>query len=72
MKPSNRIEELCEDIDVAILEFLERHPHTDRRQIREALRVVGRRACGAERRARRALAIVLVFMLGTGLGAVLF
>lgn len=72
MRPSERIEELSEDIDVAIREFLERHPHTKARQVREAMLVAGPDACGRERRARRALAFVLVFLLGAGLGAVLF
>lgn len=71
MKPSERVEELSEDIDVAIREFLERHPHTRARQIQRAMLVAGRGACGPDRRARRALALVLAFLVGAGFGAVL-
>jgi hypothetical protein len=69
-KSSERVEELCEDIDVAIQEFLERHPRTNPQQIRRAMRVVGRDACGADRRGRRVLALAMAFLLGVGLGAV--
>jgi hypothetical protein len=69
MRSSERIEELSEDIDVAIREFLERHPHTNPHQIRRAMLVVGRDACGAGRRAPRVLGLVIAFLLGVGLGA---
>ncbi len=69
MKSSERIEELSEDIDVAIREFLERHPHTNPQQIRRAVQCVGRDACGADRRAPRVLALVIALLLGVGLGA---
>jgi hypothetical protein len=71
MRSSERVDELSEDIDVAIREFLERHPRTNPEQIRRAMRVVGRDACGADRRTRRAFALAMAFLLGVGLGAVL-
>jgi len=69
MKSSERIEELSEDIDVAIWEFLERHPRTNPQQIRRAVRCARRDACGADRRVTRVLALVIAFLLGLGLGA---
>ncbi len=38
----SKVRELSEDIRVAILEFLERHPRTSRDEILEAMRVVER------------------------------
>jgi hypothetical protein len=70
MRSSERIDELSEDIDVAIREFLERHPRTNPEQIRRAMRVVEGEACEADGRARWVLALALAFLLGVGFGAV--
>jgi hypothetical protein len=40
----SKVRELSEDIRVAILEFLERHPRTSPDEIRQAMRVVERGA----------------------------
>jgi hypothetical protein len=42
--PSRQAQELSEDIKVAILEFLERHPRTSSDVIRQAMRLVERGA----------------------------
>lgn len=70
MKPEERVEELSEDIDVAIREFLERHPHTNAAQIRKAMLVAGRGVCRSDAGARRAIGLVGAFVLGAVLGAV--
>jgi hypothetical protein len=41
---SRHVQELSEDIRVAILEFLERHPGTSSDVVRQAMRLVERRA----------------------------
>lgn len=72
MRSSERIEELSEDIDVAIREFLERHPHTNPQQVQQAMLVVERDACGAGRRAPRIREMFVAFLLGFGAGALFF
>lgn len=69
MKSSERIEELSEDIDVAIREFLERHPRTSSRQIRAAARVAGGHVRGPDRLVERVLTGVIAFLLGIAVGA---
>jgi len=71
MTSAERIEELHEDIEVAIQEFLDRHPQTSPQQIRHALLMVGRGAYRVDRRAPRLLALTMLFLLGVGLGAAL-
>jgi hypothetical protein len=41
MRPSPWVRELSEDIEVAIREFLERHPRTSAAEIRRAMRIAG-------------------------------
>ena len=43
MKPSPWVRELAVDIEVAIREFLERHPRTSPSEIRHAMRIAARR-----------------------------
>lgn len=44
------VQELGEDLAVAILEYLDRHPHTSTREIHRALRLVKRRVDDLSRR----------------------
>lgn len=57
MQVSPWVRELAVDIEVAIREFLERHPRTSRADIRRAMRIASRRMGVAwawvDRRARR-------------------
>jgi len=66
--PSLPVDELCEDIDVAIREFLERYPQTDRRRIRQAIRRVERSADGGS---MRWLAAVLSLLAAVAVGLAL-
>lgn len=62
------VEELREDLDVAIQEFLERHPQTSPRRIREAMRLAERSACSRDRRMVFGLALLAAFVVGVALG----
>jgi len=66
------VDELAEDIDVAIREFLERYPGTSPSGVRQAIRLVERRTYGGRvRPARRALAILALLGSGVILGLLL-
>ncbi len=66
------VDELREDLDVAIEEFLERHPRTSPRRVRTALRKTERSAGGSrDGRLARALALLAAFAVGLGLGVML-
>ena len=67
-----QVDELREDLDVAIQEYLERHPNTPARHIRQALRLTERSAVGA-RDPRTILGLVLLtaFVGGLALGLLL-
>ena len=68
---SPQVKELGEDLDIAIREFLERHPRTRDRRIRQALRLAERNVGGKwERRFVGALALLAAFLVGAGLGVV--
>jgi hypothetical protein len=43
MRPSPWVRELALDIEVAIREFLERHPRTSASEIRHAMRIAARK-----------------------------
>jgi hypothetical protein len=63
------VDELSEDLDVAIREFLERNPRTGSPAIRKAIRLAGRRADGgALRRAAPFFAVLAALVLGFVLG----
>jgi hypothetical protein len=69
---SNPVEELSEDLDVAIGEFLERHPRTSPRRIRQAIQLVERRADGGlVRRVAPGLALLAALVVGVVLGLIL-
>lgn len=66
------VDELSEDLDVAIREFLERHPHTSRRRIRQAIRLVERQAiAGPLHRVTPAVALLAAFAAGMAFGLTL-
>jgi ribosomal 50S subunit-associated protein YjgA (DUF615 family) len=66
------VDELSEDLDVAIREFLERNPETSRRRIRQAIRAMEQRERGGPfRRLHPALALLAVFTVGVTLGLML-
>jgi len=56
MKPSPWVRELALDIEVAIREFLERHPRTSPSEIRHAMRIAGQRT-GVPAAGRRAASL---------------
>jgi len=63
------VDELSEDLDVAIREFLERHPCTSARRIRQAIRLLERGTLGGRtRRVAASLALLAAFGLGVVLG----
>jgi hypothetical protein len=64
------VDELSEDIDVAILEFVERHPDTGPRRIRQAMRLLERRSDN-RRRVASALSLLGAFVGGMSLALVL-
>lgn len=69
--PSGRprlVDELNEDLDVAIREFSDRHPSTSARRVRQALRLVERGLPG--RRTRR-VAAFFAMLAAFGVGVVL-
>lgn len=55
MRPSPWVRELALDIEVAIREFLERHPRTSASEIRHAMRIAARKT-GVTALSRRAAA----------------
>jgi len=62
-------DELCEDLDVAIREFLERNPYTSSSAIRMALRLAEQRAGGRIRRVAPGLTALAVFVIGFAIGS---
>lgn len=75
MTPSGEprlVDELSEDLDVAIREFLERHPSTSTRQVRRAILRMERGLHGSRTRRVAALfAMLVVFGVGVVLGFLL-
>lgn len=66
------VDELSEDLDVAIREFLERYPGTSPQRIRTAMRLAERRNDGGRfGRAAPAIALIAVFVVGIALGLML-
>lgn len=66
------VDELSEDLDVAIREFLERNPRASARRIRQAIRLVERRTDGGPlRRVAAALVVLAAFAIGVALGLLL-
>lgn len=66
---SRQVDELSEDLEVAIREFLERNPDTSSRSIRQALsRVEWCADNETMRRAARVLALLAAFAVGLSLG----
>lgn len=57
MRPSPWVRELALDIEVAIREFLERHPRTRASEIRHAMRIAARKTGVTALRRRTATAI---------------
>jgi len=57
MRPSPWVRELALDIEVAIREFLERHPRTSASEIRHAMRIAARKT-GVTALRRRAAATI--------------
>jgi hypothetical protein len=72
MAPSGKprlVTELSEDLDVAIREFLERHPSTGARRVRQAIHRVERGLPGGRTRRVAALfAMLAAFGVGVVLG----
>jgi len=63
------VEDLHEDLDVAIREFLDRHPCAGTRRVRQAIRIVERGLPGGRvRRLAALLAQLAVFVAGLVLG----
>jgi hypothetical protein len=63
------VNELTEDLDVAIREFLERHPSTSTRRVRQAIQRVERGLHGGgTRRVAALVAMLVAFALGVVLG----
>lgn len=63
------VAELSEDLDVAIREFLERHPGTSACRIRQAIRLLERdQPGGGTRRLAVLFAVSAVFAVGLVLG----
>ncbi len=72
MAPSGKprlVNELTEDLDVAIREFLERHPSTSTGRVRQAIRRVERGLHGGRiRRVAAVVAMLVAFAMGVALG----
>ena len=65
------VDELDEDLVVAIREFTERHPAAEPSEVRRALRMVERRTDGWRPRLGWVLALLGAFGSGVGLGLML-
>jgi len=66
------VDELSEDLDVAVREFLERHPGTSPNRIRTAMRLAERRTRGGRlQRVAPVLALITAFVIGLMFGFVL-
>lgn len=66
------VDELSEDLDVAIREFLDRHPGTSPHRIHKALEMMERRTgSGRIRRLVPLLALLAAFTVGLTLGLLL-
>ena len=70
--PSRLVDELAEDLVVAIREFSERHPDTEPRRIRRALRLVERGMQGRRlRHLGSAVALLVALLSGVAVGLAL-
>lgn len=68
-RPHDLVAELSEDLDVAVREFLERHPGTSACRVRQAIRHLERGQPGGRTRRLAALfAVLAVFAAGLVLG----
>ena len=70
-RQASLVDELHEDLDVAIREFLERHPSTSNSRVRKAIRLVERGLPGGRARGEGAIIALFALLTAFGVGVVL-